>query len=502
MSDPRMRTSRNDLVADEMGPARDAPRRRAMVAESAPIAIRWRNFRSIHDLGWLNIRALTVVIGPNNSGKSSIVKPLLLLKQTLSTDDSDAALVTRGDLANVGSYSDAVWKHDVTLPLIFSLRFGPTFESGQDRPVGEAPPALVEIELRQSAGHGREIALSAFRIRDVFGRLMLSRLRQDDGTYSLRLYGGIGDEADGDSNGGGSDQTTQKIRRYVVEQGGPNKFLFEGSAALGGAFSGGAEPTSFDVPRQIVYYVAVVDFVRRQLTEFLRGVSYVGPLRDRLRRSYELAGDIPTHVGTGGARASEIIIARRDDPEFMDWLNKWMRAFGFRGGIHVVPGDAGTYQLTVQASRRAPMINIADCGFGLSQVLPFIVHGFHGRPHSLLIAEQPEIHLNPRLQIVLARLFVEMARNGKHVFVETHSEHFLTQLRLLVAGNRIKPDDVGLYYVEKRFVETQVRQINLSADGRLGAGEWPKGFFQETTSQAIELLKHRRGRRDGNATGD
>lgn len=467
---------------------------------TSPFAIRWRNFRSIRDLGWMDIYPLTVVIGPNNSGKSSIVKPLLLLKQTLNTDDSDAALVTRGDLTNVGSFADTIWKHDVSLPLSLSIRIMPT--SNEEVPLGELAPAIVEIEFRQSSGHGREIALSSFRIRDARGRLMVSRLREDDGSYSLRLYGGISIESDDGAPTEAAEQEQLRIRRSLIGRTGPNKFLFDGSAAFEATYGGEPGQTTFTVPRQLIYYAAVVDFVRRHLTEFLRGVSYVGPLRDRLKRSYELAGDIPSHVGTGGARASEIIISRRQDDEFMNWLNRWMRAFGFRGGIQVVSGDAGTYQLVVQSSRGAPAINIADCGFGLSQVLPFIVHGFHGKPNSLLIAEQPEIHLNPRLQIVLARLFVEMAKNGKQVFVETHSEHFITQLRLLVAARKIDPEKVGLYYVEKPAVRTQIRRINITPDGRLGSQEWPRGFFQESASQAIQLLQYRKARKAGNATGN
>src|SRR5688572_13499004 len=88
-----------------------------------PIAVRWRNFRGFQDSGWVEIKPMTIVIGPNNGGKTSFHKPLLLLKQTLLADDANTGLVTRGDYASVGSYSDLIFRHRTPLPLVLSVRF-------------------------------------------------------------------------------------------------------------------------------------------------------------------------------------------------------------------------------------------------------------------------------------------------------------------------------------------------------------------------------------------
>ena len=57
------------------------------------------------------IRPITLLIGANNTGKSSVLAPLLLLKQTLQANAADVALVTRGDLVNVGGFRDFVHRH-------------------------------------------------------------------------------------------------------------------------------------------------------------------------------------------------------------------------------------------------------------------------------------------------------------------------------------------------------------------------------------------------------
>ena len=50
-------------------------------------SVRWQNFRGFVDSDWIEIRPLTLFVGPNNSGKTSLLAPLLLLKQTLESRD-------------------------------------------------------------------------------------------------------------------------------------------------------------------------------------------------------------------------------------------------------------------------------------------------------------------------------------------------------------------------------------------------------------------------------
>jgi predicted ATPase len=123
----------------------------------------------------------------------------------------------------------------------------------------------------------------------------------------------------------------------------------------------------------------------------------------------------------------------------------------------------------------------------------------------LTIAEQPEIHLNPRLQYLLADLLVEMANSDHRVIVETHSEHLLLRLRRLVADGKIKHDKVAIYFVEKMDGVSRVRPIDLKGNGHIPPETWPKGFFEESlgeslalaASQSRKLRKHRSVKLDG-----
>lgn len=59
-------------------------------------------------------------------------------------------------------------------------------------------------------------------------------------------------------------------------------------------------------------------------------------------------------------------------------------------------------------------LDITDVGFGISQVLPIIIQGFLSKSNTLTIIEQPEIHLHPKMQADLADLFIDIVNKGKN----------------------------------------------------------------------------------------
>ncbi len=173
--------------------------------------------------------------------------------------------------------------------------------------------------------------------------------------------------------------------------------------------------------------------------------SYIGPLRDRPKRYYNVSGDTPRTVGSRGENAANLF--RRKQSTLKPKLDEWVKRFEF--GDAIVCKDVTDDLFALYFKRGRSLLNVADAGFGASQVLPLLIQGLAASDDSLTIAEQPEIHLNPKLQCVLADLLVAMA-NAKHrVLIETHSEHLLIRLRRLVAERAIDAADLGVYYVEQ-----------------------------------------------------
>jgi predicted ATPase len=120
-------------------------------------------------------------------------------------------------------------------------------------------------------------------------------------------------------------------------------------------------------------------------------------------------------------------------------------------------------------------VNIADVGFGVSQVLPVVVALLVAQPGQLVYIEQPEIHLHPRAQVALAEIFAEAINRGVQVIVETHSELFLLSIQTLVAENKIAPDDVKLHWFT-RSADGSSTVTTAELDETGAFGDWPEDF--------------------------
>lgn len=232
-------------------------------------------------------------------------------------------------------------------------------------------------------------------------------------------------------------------------------------------------------------YAAALSALNGELGELISDLNYVGPLREPPRRYYSITGEKRASVGSRGEHMANLV--RRRQPELQDELNRWIQRFEFGRGLVVSNLSDEFFSLSFEGSNRSIRTNIAEAGFGASQVLPLIVQALAARKQSLTIAEQPEIHLNPRLQYVLADLFVEMANSEHRVIVETHSEHLLLRLRRLVAEGKIDHKQVAIYFVEKTDGASGIRHIELQSNGHFPFDTWPKGFLGDTLRESLAL---------------
>ena len=447
-------------------------------------SIRWRNFRSLEDTGWIPIRPLTVLIGSNGSGKTSFLAPLLILKQTIDSLDDSLALRTRGDLFDAGSFQDAVTDRDTTRAMRLAVRLGEDLRGNDSAPLGKYPPGEVELTFRTADDSSLPV-LDQFEVRDVAGRVLVSRRRQASGRYTINLQ--LAD-------------TEPKLREAVLAAP-PVQFLFSPEPVVRAAFADPSTAKKKDsrlalrIDSATGLYFTVTSFVETRFRSILGGLSFLGPLRDHPRRVYLGLGEHPPDVGTRGEAAPEVIFRQRDR-DLLERVNKWVRRFEFGVELRPVPLGPDAFAIALIPDSSGPELNLADCGFGLSQVLPLIVQGFYTPPSGFLVAEQPEIHLNPRLQTVLADLFCEVAASGRGVLLETHSEHLLLRLRRLVAEGQIEAGQVSLLYVEAAGRRSTVREIPLSRSGHIEPAEWPKGFFEDSLRESLGLASAQsRGRR-------
>jgi predicted ATPase len=203
-------------------------------------------------------------------------------------------------------------------------------------------------------------------------------------------------------------------------------------------------------------------------------------------------------VGTKGERTAEVLWyatrTRERRQEMLGQINHWLQEFGVALEARLERlGQSNQYRVLFRDPASQLKINLADVGFGASQVLPIIVQGLYSRPGTLLLVEQPEIHLHPRAQATLGDLLVDIAKRGdRRLIVETHSDHVLGRVQRRIAEEKISRSEVAIYYFNPTPEGTQIREVTVDELGQFE--EFPEGFFEESFQEAVAHSKAMRNR--------
>jgi len=166
----------------------------------------------------------------------------------------------------------------------------------------------------------------------------------------------------------------------------------------------------------------------------------------------------------------------------------WLQFFGLLENIMTEEqGKLGT-MLKIRSHGVQRDLDLTSVGFGTSQILPIIVQGLLTPPSGVFIVEQPEVHLHPHLQSLLANFFVALTMANVQCIVETHSENLVNQLRLFIAKKDLNlRDDIRLYFAQRdEIYGTSFEEVMLDDDGDIM--NWPNGFMDESKHQAELML--------------
>ena len=107
---------------------------------------------------------------------------------------------------------------------------------------------------------------------------------------------------------------------------------------------------------------------------------------------------------------------------------------------------------------------------------------------SIVILEQPEIHLHPLVQSGLADVFIDaMKTRNIQIILESHSEHLLRRLQRRIAEGSLGQDDVALYFCDTAQGRSELSELVVDEFGNIK--NWPKGFFGDDFAEMAAITK-------------
>jgi hypothetical protein len=432
-----------------------------------------KNFK-LHSETNLDATTVTVFIGPNNSGKSSVFQSLLLWRQAAVRGDSRLC---------IGSVSRVPLDEDQ--PYVFAP--DQIFDSGEFNQVSRGGRSEITLSVAGAIPSKRRIAyfpgatLGSFEVR----------VRENGLVYQGGI---INYNAQSIAVGGEvhwrwiQGQPPQQVA-VPLALGGLNANVqlqaqqnFRLLDPAGVTFTG-VLPVEDSINLQ-----EFMNELSRAPLNFLNSIHAVFPLRGFEQAGYPLAepADSIDRIGLADrtiALLSVLAYNRQIEQRLSSWLEELV---GVGIEIKLLPGKRVTLLSSAPKTGRDNPLFSGE-GTGANQ-LPFILVPIGLTPENeTVLLSEPEVHLHPRAQTTLTKLLVDLANKEKRqFFIETHSEHVLHALLHSVATGAIKREDLTIYYFERDNGTTSCKKLDVDDAGGVEGGL--PGFFDQSLGELAEYL--------------
>ena len=388
-----------------------------------------QGFKSLYDEQRVAVRPLTILAGANSSGKSSIMQPLLMMKQTLDATYDPGPLKLDGPNVHFTSAEQFLSRR-------LSDRGMPIDPDGAD--------FTIRLAARDDEIQGEDWMSSTFKYQrgrgiDLF-EIRTSRWQHFPLRPGMEITG---------------DDISDEVRRSV-----PGK--------IAGVLLTGKGVDKVEILRKRCFLTIrassgdMGSWDSRLYSPFEYGVSlviHVPALRDNPRAHSKVGSDFQLRLmyeGTFEHYVASIIESWQNTQDGrLKELGRALESLDLAWKVEAVRiADVHIELYVSRLPRSRPgsardLVNITDVGLGVSQVLPVLVALLTAVPGQLVYLEHPEAHLHPRAQVALAQILAKEAKRGVRVVVETHSSLLLLGVQTLVAEGTLPPALVALHWFKR-----------------------------------------------------
>lgn len=494
-------------------------------------SIQIKNLKSLNDSGVIKIRPITVFVGQNSCGKSSFIRCFPLFKQSAESKILGTILWS-GKYVDYGSFDESMnyqakanGEKEVSFKFIFkntSLRYG------QSSLVSNA---LIELTVSVSGDEYSKNSYtdityatngSVFSIRyssdskilsltingvdftkqaseiyrpfKVYTIIPVLTFSTRQGLLSEGQYLALAKEMRQHVHHRTSDEKVRRISRSLRFQDADNTKKALTNKALVGDYAATKisdwKTTDLRFKRirdQIIFsnLTDITDQIADVFRAHFSSARYITPLRAAADRYYRIQNISTEALDPNGSNLAMFLYAKKDSE--IEELNEWLNAeIGFSIVIERSRGHASIF--IVDGAERT---NIADTGFGISQILPVLIQVWQQTQRQMgrssagdipktIIIEQPELHLHPKMQSRIGSIFckaIKMAKNvgvDYRIIIETHSKDIIDAIGKAIDEKVLDKADAAVYLVDKKK-EVNVSESYFNDEGFLQ--EWPYGFF-------------------------
>lgn len=530
---------------------------------SAINGIKAKNLRSLIDTGELSIKKINLLVGRNSGGKSTFARILPLIRQSTEVRKKSPVL-WYGRLVDFGSFHDSVRDSDSNNKIQLSFRIAfdkknivtvntlkqtlKTYDilvsitltdenKSTDTIVSKLEIDFEKVKCELNFENGKLVSIKVGDLLEIVNPAIYQSLTFTGllpninsfkyekvivGNQSIHVpmkadifIGPLQREILGMAKIG---TTSESIESFIkkLSYGTDKEILIQ----LQSNSDGPAKWTSFckNLQEKSITFEKIrnsvlmanlpelIESLDETISALAKNVSYLEPLRATAQRYYrrqELAVD---ELDSRGENLPFFLdnLADYEKKELDNWLKKSF-------GISIETESSGGHiaiRLKIAGSKKA--VNLADAGFGYSQVLPialqlwkltqgsmFSRRAAETHDQRIVVMEQPELHLHPALQSKLADIFAAcISEEAEHeiykrqdlrIIIETHSPSLINRIGELVALGKIKSSQVQVILFDKdeETGTTTTRVSEYNEEGQLE--NWPYGFFDAVDDIDIDL---------------
>lgn len=227
------------------------------------------------------------------------------------------------------------------------------------------------------------------------------------------------------------------------------------------------------------------------IRNWARGVRHLQCPRSLRPSPFPTPESPPADLGPNGWHTPLVLAA---DHELRESVRKWYRnAFGET----VAVAAQGSYsELVARSPALGANVRLVQSGRGLSHVLPVVVMALTAAAAGpgVDVIEHPEAELHPAAHAEVAELLLaNLPGPIRPMVVETHSEMMLLRARRWIAEGRLPAEDVLVYWIHAEPGSGSIpRKIGINDRGEMDS--WPDGVFIEDYEEILAIRRAARAR--------